>query len=140
MASAEKYLVNLKKSSKWIIYSLIAEFVLGMLVNLFALTPDDPGYAAESIFIKLFFPLHGIVGLILVVLSIAIFYFAVNLGKESIKKFAMYGLISVLVAAGAGLATIILKDNASEIGSFVMSVGFIAALVSYGKLFLLLRE
>lgn len=140
MASAGKYLVNLKKSTKWTIYSLIAEFVLGMLVNLFALTPDDPGYATESIFIKLFFPLHGIVGLILVVLSIAIFYFAIRLGKENIKKFATLGLISIFVAAGAGIATIILKDNASEIGSFVMSLGFIAAFVSYGKLFLLLRN
>ncbi len=84
MAFAEKNPAYLKKGTKWIIFSLIAQFVLGMLVNLFAVPPYDPKFATEPIFIKLFFPLHGILGLILGIFSIAIFYFAIKLGKENL--------------------------------------------------------
>ena len=52
----------------------------------------------------------------------------------------MDGLISILVSAGAGIATTNLKDNASELASFTMSLGFIAAFVSYGKLYFFLKE
>lgn len=139
MASID-YLVSLKKSVRWMLLSLTAEFVLGMLVNLFAVPPDDPGYITEPIFVKILFPLHGINGIILVILAIFILFLVIKLGRKNLKKFAIYGLISILIAALGGIATITLKENASEIASFIMSLGFIAALLSFGKLHFFLKE
>lgn len=43
MILSDKYITHLKKGTNGIIFSLIAKFVLEMLVSLFALTPDKAG-------------------------------------------------------------------------------------------------
>lgn len=138
--AARDYSFILSKSSRGMVIALVVEFVLGTLVNSFAVPPDDPKYVTESLLVKLLFPVHGVLGIVLVVMAIIVLYLAVKSGKEKLKQLSIWGIISIVVAAGAGIATITLKDNASEIASFVMALGFLFAFASYGKLHLLIKQ
>lgn len=139
MSLAEESLTRIQKWVSGMIIALSIQFILGMVLNLFAVPPDDPKYATEPIFLKLIFPLHGILGIALLIGAIVLLFFALKSESRIWKKMATFGLISILIAAGGGIATIILKDNASEIASFVMSLGFILSFLSYGKFYFLLK-
>ena len=133
-------MTQLYKSIRGIIFSLVLQFVLGMIINLYGVTPDDPKFAHESPLIKIAFIAHSINGLVLPLAALFILFLAVKSGKQVLKKWAVLGLISILIAAGAGISTIMLKDNAQELASLIMSFGFIASFLSYGKLFLFLKN
>ena len=134
-----KYLVMLQKNVRLILVSLSIEFVLGMIINLFGIPPDDPNASQESIFAKIAFAIHGINGIILVLFAIVILVFTIKSGVSFWKKIAAIGLFSILIAAGAGIATINLKDNASELASLTMAIGFILSFISYGRFMLVLK-
>ena len=140
MATDNRYTNLLSRNVKGILLSLCVQFILGMAVNLYAVAPDDPKFGAESPLIKASFIAHGINGLILPLFALTILFFAFKSGNARFKKIAGVGLLSILVAAIAGISTITLKDNAIELASFVMSIGFLLSFVSYGKLFLLIKS
>ena len=94
---------------------LVVQFVLGMVMNLYGVPLDDPAYATESIFIKLSGFAHGIIGILLVAGAISALFFALKKGNSQWGKVSIYGLISILIAAGGGIAAIMLKDSASEL-------------------------
>ena len=135
-----KKLNTLIKNTKLILVFLSLEFVLGMMVNLFAVSPDDQRYLTEPIYLKLIFALHGIVGLVILAGASALFIVTAKLKNIQLKKTSLLGLIFVLIAFLGGIATVMLKDVQSEIASLVMSLGFIAAFISYGKFYLLLKQ
>src|SRR5258706_10960424 len=117
--NAERALIILKKQSFAILISLGIQYVLGMIINMFAAPPDDPAFKTESPLLKIAFGIHGLNGLILPVFALGIIFFALKTKNELFEKIAIYGFISILVAAVSGISTIILKDNASELASFV---------------------
>jgi hypothetical protein len=119
---------------------LIVQFVLGMSMNLFAVPPDDPKYASEPLLIKLIFPAHAIVALLLIIGAIVIFTMSIR-GKEGIwKKIAGQGLSSIIFATGGGLATVFLNGIAGEIASLIMAISFLSAFIAYGRFYFLLKE
>lgn len=130
----------MKKKVFGILSSLSLQFFLGMVINMFAVAPDDPKYATESPLVKLSFIIHGINGLVLPIFALVILYFAVKSKKQELKKAAIYGLISILIAAGGGISTLILKDNLSELSSLVMATGFLLSYVSYFRFYYLIKE
>ena len=140
MASENKYLNLLSKNTRFALIFLSLEFVLGMIVNLFAVSPDDPNYLTEPIYLKLVLPLHGIVGFILLIGTIALVFLAFKAGNAIIKNFTILGLTCILVAFGAGITTTMLKESQAEFSSLIMSLGFITSFLSYGKLYLLIKK
>jgi hypothetical protein len=128
----------LKKNSKRMMVFLTIEYLLGMYVNMFAAAPDDPAFATEGILPKIIFGLHGLVGTGLLIGAIVTLMVGIKSQEAKIKKTAVLAFSSVAMAFLAGIATIVLKDNAAEVSSYIMSVGFISALIFYGKLLHLL--
>lgn len=140
MADNSKFLTQLNKSTRGTLLSLSLQFVLGMIVNLYGLLPEDPKFASESIFVKIAFITHGINGLVLPISALVVVFIAIKTGRQTYKKWAILGLISILIAAAAGISTITLKDDASELASLIMSFGFIASFLSYGKLYISIKS
>jgi hypothetical protein len=122
-----------------IFFLLIIQFVLGMLMNLFAVAPSDPKFATEPLLIKLILPAHIIVALLLLVGSIFIFVFSVRDTIAESSKVAGQGLSSVILAIGGGIATVFLKGIGSEVASLVMAISFLSAFIAYGRFYFLLK-
>lgn len=122
------------------IIALIVQYLLGMYVNMFAVAPDDPKFKTESIFPKIVFGLHGLVGLLLLLGSIYVFISGYQSEDEALRKMTLYGFLSILLAFSAGIATVVFKDTAAEISSYVMSIGFLLSFISYGRLFFFLKQ
>ena len=120
--------------------ALGAQYLLGMYVNMFAAPPDDPKFKTEGLFPKVVFGTHALLGLGILVGSVAVLILAIKSRESNLKKIGTYGFLSVFLAFCGGIATISLKDNASEISSYVMSAGFLLSFVFYGKLFYLLKK
>lgn len=119
---------------------LIIQFILGMSINLFAVAPSDPKFAAEPILIKLILPAHVIVALLLLIGAIAILVMSVRSKNAKWKKTAGQGLGGIVFAVGGGLATIFLKGNASEIASLVMAISFLSSFIAYGRLYYIIAS
>ena len=130
----------MKKIIKWIVVGLIAEYVLGMYAAMLAVPPGDPGYAAEPFYSKLAIPVHSLLGLILLILAVILFVLGFKNKNQAYKKMTIYGFLSITIAFAAGIATVALKENASEIASFIMSFGFLLSFILYGRLFFLLKK
>lgn len=131
---------SLEKLSFGILVSLSLQFFLGMVTNMFGAVPEDPKFVTESPLIKFSFILHGLNGLILPVFALSIFLIARKGSNQVIKRLTLYGFISVLVAAFAGISTITLKDNASELASLTMAVAFLFAFFFYVRFYFLIRK
>lgn len=122
-----------------ILLLLIFQFVLGMLMNLFAVAPSDPKFAAEPLLIKLIFPAHIIVALLLLIGSVFIFVLSIRNQIAESSKVAGQGLSSIIFATAGGLATVFLKGIGSEIASLVMAISFLSAFIAYGRFYFLLK-
>ncbi len=126
--------------TKGIIGLLTLEFILGMVMNLYAVSPDDPGYLTESPLIKYSSITHMVSGIALPLLALILLVLAFKSKKQNLKVWAIYGFISMLMATAGGIGAVMLKDSASELSSFVMSLGFIASFLTYGKFYFLLKN
>jgi hypothetical protein len=121
------------------LFLLIVQFFLGMSMNLFAAPPTDPKFASEPIFIKLIFPSHIAVAVLLLVDAIYILIASVKNKIANLRKVAGQGLSSIVLAVGGGLVTIFLTGIASEVASLVMAISFLSAFIAYGRLHYLLQ-
>lgn len=135
-----KGFIFIRKRSVEMLVLLAAQYLLGMYVALFALSPDDPGYSKESVLPKIIFGVHGLLGLFLLIGSIIVMIAGVRSGNLKIKRKSIFGFLSILLAFVAGIATITFKDNASEISSYIMSLGFLLSFFFYGKLLYILKK
>ena len=68
----------MKKRVLVMLFFLIVQFVLGTSINLFAVPPSDPKFASEPLLIKLIFPAHVVVALLLFIGAIFIMALAIR--------------------------------------------------------------
>jgi hypothetical protein len=135
-----KYLKLVKKGAQGILLSLSIEFVLGMILNLWAATPDDPTYLTEPIFLKIIFVIHSINGLILLIASVALLIIAFKSGKSNWKNMSMLGFMLILFSAVGGMLATGLKSSGAEVGSFIMAIDFLASFFVYTKMYINSQE
>ncbi len=119
---------------------LIIQYLLGMYVNMFAAAPEDPAFKTEGVFPKIVFGLHAFVGLGLLTGSIATLVLGLKSEKAAVKKTSFFAFGAIVLSFLAGVSTVALKNTPSQIASYVMSIGFLASLIAYGKLFFLLKR
>ena len=118
---------------------LAVQFLFGMTVNLWGALPSEMNSETPPAFAQMAFAAHGLLALGILISSSVIIYSAWNVKKEIIKKFTIIGFASIIVAFIAGVSTFFLSDNSAEVASFVMALAFLAALFSYGRLYLTLK-
>jgi len=125
---------TLQKRVRGILIGLVVQFILGMAVNLFGQPPQEG--MQEPIYSRILFIAHSLLGLLLLIGAIVIFVLAKKTKEEMVAKLSLYGMLSIILAFGGGIAVAALgESNFSELASFVMAIGFILAFIFYGKLF-----
>ena len=114
-----------KKLVNTIVGLLVLQFVLGMLANLYATVPQQKSY---EVFHQLgFITFHALNGTLLVILGVV---FLVKSRKTSSLKPAIGGLASMVLAYTFGELFVFTHH---DIFSFLMSLSFIGALLSYAR-------
>lgn len=131
---------GLQKRSLFMFVTLIVQYLFGMYINMFAVPPDDPKFKTEPIYPKIVFGLHGLLGTMLLIGSIIVLVSGLKNQDLKIKKIAVFGFFSILLAFCGGIATISFKDNAAEISSYIMSIGFLLSFIFYFKLTFYLKN
>lgn len=131
---------------------LIAQFLLGMAVNLFVVIPKDhpgsnpPEYfsgVAQSVAWALLHGhvlliLHASFGLVLVLASVGVLVQAIRSGSRSLIVTAAFGAFGVI---GAGFNGGSYLNYHEDFSSMIMATGFAVAAVSYAAgLYLLSRN
>lgn len=110
---------------------LSAQFLLGMAVNLLG-TPGgvtaNPAKAASYAFTAL----HVLIGIGLIVGTVLTIRRALGWGRP-VVRLTVFGGVSVVVAFAAGILTM---APGGDWWSYLMAVGFMAALALYGMLYL----
>ena len=112
------------------VMGLASVFLLGMAVNLTGLPAETSG-AAHLASIA-FLAAHALIGLGLVIGTAPLLRAAAKVGGLWHRR-AITGAAAIAVAVGAGILTLITKNNW---WSCTMAVGFITALPAYGSLLL----
>ncbi|HVT00682.1 MAG TPA: hypothetical protein VHE53_00425 [Patescibacteria group bacterium] len=130
-----------QRKVRGILIALVLQYSLGMTVSHFGIPPDEETATHKApYFAQLAFAAHGIVGLVLVVLSVIILIASLKDKNVFVKRVGVAGFVSVMIAFIAGIATVSLKENAAETASFIMGIFFLVAFIAYGKLFYLLKK
>lgn len=121
---------SLNRQGFGLLIGLAVQYVLGMAINLYVSFPAHNSPHAQWVFTlhNLLILLHLIIGTLLVIGSIAMIIRAMKLGSSSWKLPASLGLISLVIAWVAGDTFI---TTQSSVLSYVMSLGFLAAIGSY---------
>ena len=111
---------------------LATMFLLGMAVNLIGLPDETTGFSrTASIFLLL---LHVLIGIGLIVGAVRIRGLSEKAGKP-MRTFGIVGAAGVGTAFLGGVLTMATHGN--NWWSYVMAVGFIAAMIAYGRLWVL---
>ncbi|MGA3291537.1 MAG: hypothetical protein ABSC49_00085 [Candidatus Microgenomates bacterium] len=120
----------LKKLCVWIIGILIIQYFLGMTSNLFVTFPTSGTQTQlwEFAWHQVPVTLHIVVGTLLLVLSVIILIVAINNKMKKRTISGIVGLLSIFIAGFSGAQFVSSQNN---IYSFIMSIFFIIALVSY---------
>ncbi|HVZ66759.1 MAG TPA: hypothetical protein VG917_00685 [Patescibacteria group bacterium] len=130
-----------QKKVRGVLVALVVQYILGMTISHFGIPPEEETATHQApYFAKLAFAAHGVVGLVLVVLSVVVLIVSLKEKNIFIKRVGIAAFLCVVIAFIAGIATISLKDSAAETASFIMGIAFLIALISYGKLFYLLKK
>jgi hypothetical protein len=108
---------------------LIAQFLLGMGVNLIGQPSEATGAAKVVTTVAL--ALHVLIAVGLIVGAILTVRLAASAGAE-LRRQSWIGLTLVAITTAAGVLTMALNSNW---WSYLMAVGFIASLVVYGNLY-----
>jgi hypothetical protein len=131
----EKKLFN---SLQGISRGLIVQFVLGVILATYAaFNPELAGNKQAPIH-YIFLALHVLVALTLVLGSVYIVVLATKSAKAGWKKQAWIGLVAIWIAFAGG--TMIFSPDLETTAIFVMSLGFIVALVDYGSMYFALKS
>ena len=151
MAAGQLAVVRLRQLTVRVLVALVAQFVIGMFVNLFVTIPDShPGSQPADYFSGSFqsvvwalgsgLPLlvaHVVLGLILAVGSLLVVVRARALRRRRLTVAAVLGVLFI-VAAGFNGASFL--DFNEDYSSMIMSIGFAAALLAYVGLLAWLAE
>lgn len=128
---------------------LIAQFLLGMAVNLFVtITRDHPGANAHEFFggaVRSIFwastqgplvlILHAILGILLAINSVVVLIQSFRLSSTSTRVFAALGVVGIIAAGFNGASFLNYNHN---VNSYLMSVGFALAAAAYTQLLFVL--
>jgi hypothetical protein len=121
---------------------LAIQFLIGMLVNLFVIVPDQhPGTNAPEYFSGVArgvwwalgnggweLQLHVVIGLLLALASIALIVLAIALRRRSWVIASILGWVGVFAAGFNGAS---FMNYGHEFSSLLMAIGFLLALISY---------
>lgn len=121
---------KLREASRGVIIMLTVQLLLGMAVNLIGLPEEVSGGAKSVTTISLL--LHVIVGVGLIVAAIR----TLRVGKlfdDTVLRLTRIGALTVGVTFIFGALTMITGDNW---WSYLMAVGFMAAVLLYGSIFM----
>ena len=121
--------------------SLVVEFVLGMYNALYVQFPDTLVNGNAWVWSMKDSPIilaHVILGSLLVLLTILTIIFAFASGSKPAILWSIIGLVLTVVAYMSGSA--FLSNVAEDNYSFLMALGFIGSLLSYGAAFYLTRQ
>ena len=122
----------MKQKLRSIIGMLTTIFVLGMLENLIGM-PESDMSQLHNIVAGSILLLHVLVGIGLLVTATQIMRQPETAHNAPLKKQAGRGFIALVVAFLSGIMTV--SNFWPEVFSFLMAVGFIAALLFYGLVF-----
>jgi hypothetical protein len=125
-ASAASPAESLRRRSREALSALAVMFLLGMAMNLIGEPTGTFAIVVDTIFTIL----HILIAIGLVVVAVRALLVARKAGLA--QRLALWGLIVIIVTFLAGVGTII---SGSEWASYVMSVGFLAAVAIYGGTF-----
>lgn len=144
--NAAKYVSEVKRNYKIhrlahvMLPLLAARFVIGITLQTFTYLPSYPGnvipYSAFPM-VLLSNPLvllHGLLGLALLVLSIAAAVQAIMFTSRYLKLMSLLGLLIVIIVTVAG-AFFVHYAFKEAIYSYIMTLGFLAALLVYFSIF-----
>ncbi len=108
---------------------LVVEFILGMMVNLYVEFPDanqENAWHLMNSSVPVF--VHVLFGSLLVLVAIAHLISAIASRKIPLIVFSFLGSLGVIFAAISGSS---FMENPTNLNSFLMSLGFVLALLSY---------
>jgi hypothetical protein len=119
---------DLHRPARHQLMGLSAQFLLGMAVNLIGLPSQTTG--AAHVISTVLLVLHVVVAIALVAGAIMLIRTAAGGGNRP-RQLARWGAILIGLTLIAGVMTMITTNNW---WSYVMAVGFIAAMLLYGSL------
>jgi hypothetical protein len=133
MEKTEKRLKSFRLHAFVLIFVLVAEFILGTYAALFVEFPESLvngnawSWAMSRSFIV---GAHAVLGTVLALgaLEILALGFAIRNRRASIASVAGFLMVALAWLGGAAF----LSDVSKDVYSFLMAIGFIGALVSYG--------
>lgn len=120
----------MKEKLRSMVGMLTSMFILGMLENLIG-APESDMSQFHNIVAGIILLLHVVLGIGLLVTATQIIRRPETAQSEVLKKSAGRGFGALVVAFLAGVVT--MSGFWPEFFSFLMAVGFIAALLSYGQ-------
>lgn len=133
----------LRKGLVFIMVLLVIQFIVGMYLNFYAdlpkVHPGESGSYAPSIpwalagHAGIALAVHVTVWILLTVGSIALVVRSILAHSKSLIVGTALGLLFILMAGSGGLT--FLNRGGADSASFMMAVGFILALISYGVTF-----
>jgi len=121
-----------KKLANTILTLLLLQYILGMLANLYSKIPKVKSYDVFHQFGFIVF--HALNGTLLLVLASVFLMQAIK--QKSFKSAAIAGLAGILFAFICGE---IFVANQIDFYSFLMSLGFLVALMSYVRIVFTMR-
>jgi len=130
-APAPASLARLRRASLAVVVLLLAEYVLGMYVNLYVTVPaGDHGHSVGSAISNgpVILSAHAVIGLLLGLSALAVLVLSVIARRPSVIAFSVVGLIALAVASMAG-SSFTSSGQAAE--SMAMSVTAGVGLLCY---------
>lgn len=120
----------LKRFPLSIIWVLAIQFILGTYIALYADFPENTSAQAAWDFARgnVWVLFHVFIGLLILLGSIQYLVNAVRHKQKQLYKYAIIGLVAVLLAVAGGEG---FMDGQNDMYSMLMSVGFIGAIVAY---------
>jgi hypothetical protein len=129
MAQAD---VKLTKGLQGMGRGLVAEFIIGVVLATYAAYDSELGAGGQSKLHYIVFGLHVLIAVTLLIGSGYILTLALKTKQVADKQNGWIGFLSVLIALVGGVV-IVAKPDLESLGIVVMSLGFIVALVVYGR-------
>lgn len=130
---------NTREMALGILWGLTLEFVLGMILNLFTEPPEEG--KLYPLWMSVLYAAHAVIGLLLLVGATILVIKSRHSMDEAWKKSAMWGFVSILVAAVSGMVMTQLGESVWEkVASLLMALASLAAFISYGRYFLLKKD
>ncbi|PWI57480.1 hypothetical protein [Sulfoacidibacillus thermotolerans] len=134
-------LTLLRKSIVFVLYVLAAQFIFGMIVNLYVQFPGSTPGGNAMTWVMQHSPVtmaHIFIGTLIVFLSMIVMFLTISSQGKSAILLSVLGFFFILFSWGSGMA--FLTNGQQNITSFLMALGFILAIVVYGMQLRLIRH